>query len=126
MRGVIMSREKLHDVIKIIERAKLVLGVKTDTELANILEIKQPTVSSWRKRGNIDLISIIKRCDNVNMDWLIFGRGEMYKDGQANTVRGKILKMLDDMDEDQQRDILKSIEKEKFIEERMNEYRRAS
>jgi len=65
MRGVIMSREKLQDVIKIIERAKLVLGVKTDTELANILEIKQPTVSSWRKRGNIDLISIIKRCDNV-------------------------------------------------------------
>jgi hypothetical protein len=45
------------------------------------------------------------------MGWLIFGRGEIYKEGQVNTVRGKILKMLDDMDEDQQRDILKSIEK---------------
>lgn len=124
-----MSREKLHDVIKIIERAKLVLGVKTDTELANTLKIKQPTVSSWRKRGNIDLISIIKCCDNVNIDWLIFGRGEMYPDGLPNTVKGKILRMLDDMDEDQQRDVLKSLEKEKqwrLMSELLEERRMAS
>ena len=55
-----------------------------------------------------------------------FGRWEMYPDGPPNTVKGKILKMLDDMYEDKQRAILKNIEKEKFIEEILEERRRAS
>jgi len=121
-----MSSEKLQNATKIIERVKFALGVKTDDELANILKLKRSSVTSWRKRGKINLDAIVAICDNINMDWLIFGRGEMYPDGPPSTIKGKILKMLDDMDEDQQRDILKSIEKEKFIEERMNEYRRAS
>lgn len=47
------------DVRKVIERAKIALGVSTDTELAKLLGVKQNTISAWKTRGNIDLVSII-------------------------------------------------------------------
>lgn len=121
-----MSTEKTLDVKNIVERAKQVIGIKTDAELANLMNISSSAVSMWKIRGNIDLPSIITLCEKVNMDWLIFGRGEMYSDMKPDTVKGKILTMLDDMDEEQQREILKSIEKEKLIEELLEERRRAS
>jgi len=115
-----MSIKKLQDVIGIIERAKLVLGIKTDTELANILKINQSTVASWRRRGNIDLVAIINLCNNVSTDWLIYGKGS--PEDAADPITKKILTMLEGMDEEQKRDVLRYVKKEKLLEELLKKY----
>jgi len=115
-----MSKEKAFDVIGIIERAKKYLKIRTDTELATLLNIKQNTVSAWRKRGNIDLISVINLCANVSTDWLIYGKGSP-EDG-IDPVTKKILTMLEGMDEEQKRDVLRYVKKEKLLEELLKKY----
>lgn len=113
-----MSTEKALDVELIIERVKKCLGLKTNIELATRLNIKQNTISAWKKRGNIDFPKIITACEatGVSMDWLLYGKG-----GEcvvsSNDPTEKIMKMLESMTEEQRRDVLKYIEKEKLWEE---------
>lgn len=124
-----MSTKKALEVKKIIERVKVCLNLKTDIELANMLEIKQNTISAWRKRGNIDLPKIITLCEptGVSMDWLIYG-----KENQCSTcsttehdATSKIMDMLQSMTEEQKRDVLKYVEKEKLFEELMKKHKSA-
>ncbi|MBF0227983.1 MAG: helix-turn-helix domain-containing protein [Desulfamplus sp.] len=116
-----MSNEKLLDVIKIIERAKECLKIKTNTELANRLNLKQNTISAWKKRGNIDLTAVITLCATagVSIDWLLYGKGEcgLVEQVDKNDPKYKIVEMLDTMTEEQKRDVLKYAEKEKLFEE---------
>ncbi len=111
-----MSSKKSLDATEILARAKQALGIEKDTELAELLGVKHNTVSSWKSRGNIDLLSIVALCDNVNMDWLIFGRG--YPEGNGKTgVVEKIVSLVEEMEEDQQREILKHVQKEELLTE---------
>lgn len=118
-----MSREKSLDVQGIIDRAKQVLGISTDIELANLLGIKQNTVSSWKRRGNIDLVSIIKLCANVSTDWLIHGIGSAECGMETDRTTRMINTLLKDMDEEEKRSVLKNLEKDKFITEMMEKYK---
>ena len=104
-------------------RAKQALGLKTDTELAQILGVKHNTLSSWKKRGNIDLVSIVALCNKVNMDWLIFGRGEMTCEGGESGVVEKIVTLLEAMDKTQQREVLKHVQKEELLMSLLQEKR---
>jgi transcriptional regulator with XRE-family HTH domain len=61
---------------------------------------------------------------HVNFDWLLTGQGSMYNNaGQAlpqkrlDDVSDKIMVMLDGMNEEQRRDVLKYVEKEKLLME---------
>ena len=113
--------KKLLDVKKIIKRAKICLDLKTDTELANLLGVKQSTVSAWKRRGNIDLNKIITLCKNkgVSMDWLIYGEKTECPvcSEKSHDVESKIMEMLESMTEEQRRDVLKYVEKEKLFDE---------
>lgn len=59
----------------ILNRLKTALSVGTDTELADLLGIKKATLSNWRNRNSIDLPLVFSVCEQVNIDWLITGRG---------------------------------------------------
>jgi len=109
-----MSRKYVHDVKNILERAKAALGIKTDQELAELLNIKQTTLSSWKRRGNIDLASVIALCKDISADWLIYGKGEMVC-GEESDIVEKITSMLREMDQESQRDILKYVQKEELL-----------
>ena len=61
----------------IINEIKSHLNYKTDTELADFLGVKQPTISTWRKRNTIDYELIIAKCNDIDANWLITGEGEM-------------------------------------------------
>ncbi|SMC69484.1 Bacteriophage CI repressor helix-turn-helix domain-containing protein [Desulfocicer vacuolatum DSM 3385] len=113
-----MSRDNVLHVHNILMRVKLILNLKTDAELAKILEIKPTTISAWKRRGNIDLNKIITLCNpmNVSMDWLLYGKGEECIPA-ANDPTEKIIKMLESMTDEQRRDVLKYVEKEKLWEE---------
>lgn len=54
----------------ILDKLSKAIGVNTDTELANVLGVKQNTVSSWRSRGSIDFALIISKCDDIDLNWL--------------------------------------------------------
>ncbi|SLM27837.1 putative Bacteriophage CI repressor helix-turn-helix domain protein [Desulfamplus magnetovallimortis] len=116
-----MSIENSLDANKIIQRLKQVVNVKTNFELAEILEIKPNTISSWKKRGNLDLNKIISLCEyyKVSVDWLLYGKTEqcISSTTERQDPTDKILQMLETMTEEQKRDVLKYVEKEKLFEE---------
>lgn len=64
----------------IINEIKSHLNYKTDTELADFLGVKQPTISTWRKRNTIDYELIIAKCNDIDANWLITGEGSMLKE----------------------------------------------
>jgi len=74
-------QEKLskNAIISIIERLRVYYEVDTDTSLASFLGVRQNTISSWRSRGAIDLELIITKCDNINLNWLFFEEGPVYR-----------------------------------------------
>ena len=113
-----MSIKNSLDANKIIQRVKDVVGVKTNYELSELLEIKPNTISSWKKRGNIDLNKIISICEHykVSTDWVLYGKGGECVPA-ANDPTEKIMKMLESMTDEQRRDVLKYVEKEKLWEE---------
>jgi len=82
------------DIFSIIERAKLALNLRTDSELARKLEIKPSAISMWKQRGSIDLISLLNLCPNVSSDWLIYGnKSDSYEFELKNTI-DKMLKQF--------------------------------
>ena len=60
---------------EILNRLKSALSVGTDTELADLLGIKKATLSNWRNRNSIDFPLVFSVCEQVNIDWLVTGRG---------------------------------------------------
>ena len=52
----------------ILKKFKKAINIKTDTELAEILNIKSNTISSWKKRNTLDYAKIIEKCIDLNID----------------------------------------------------------
>lgn len=61
----------------IINDIKNHLSFKTDKEFAEFLGIKQNTLSTWRSRNMIDYDLIISKCDFIDANWLLTGKGDM-------------------------------------------------
>lgn len=66
----------------ILNRLKETKKFKTDTELANFLGISKSTLSNWYTRNSIDYDLLFSKCEQINIDWLITGRGLMFKNGE--------------------------------------------
>ncbi|MBB1149615.1 MULTISPECIES: helix-turn-helix domain-containing protein [unclassified Myroides] len=56
------------DANDVISRLKHLLGLKTDLELANLLEIKPNTLSSWKIRAMVRYDKIIEVCTKYKID----------------------------------------------------------
>lgn len=69
----------------ILKEIKKYYNFKTDGEFADFLGIKQNTLSNWSTRNSIDYDRIISKCDEIDANWLITGKGSMLK-LQNNTV----------------------------------------
>ncbi|MGE0085951.1 MAG: helix-turn-helix domain-containing protein [Desulfococcaceae bacterium] len=126
-----MSSKKELNVQEIIDRVKKCLSIKTDVELATALNINQSAISAWKRRGNINLNSIITICPNISLDWLIYGEGT--PDGKPESepeedIIKKTIIMMRELDTEGQRDVFKYIQKEKLlreIKEQFSEMRKA-
>ena len=68
----------------IINELKNYLNIKTDSEFAKFLGLKQNTISSWKSRNSLDYDLIISKCDQINANWLLTGEGEMLKSKVSN------------------------------------------
>lgn len=116
-----MSSEFSLNVKDIIGRVKKVLNADTDTKLSEILGISQAAISTWKKRGNIDLPLIFAKCKNTSLDWLIYGEGtpdgkpEFDPNDESIRIDQMILETLRGMDTDKKRYIAEYIEREKLF-----------
>lgn len=50
------------------------------SQMARILDITPQAVSTWLLRNTFDQELIYAKCDGINPDWLLTGRGSMLKD----------------------------------------------
>ncbi len=67
----------------IIKEIKKHLNFNKDGELANYLGVSQNTISSWKSRNTINYDLIISKCDFINANWLLTGKGEMLKNSYS-------------------------------------------
>jgi repressor LexA len=75
----------------ILKEIKKYYNFKTDGEFADFLGIKQNTLSNWATRNSIDYDRIISKCENIDANWLITGRGKMLKESNdyvSNKIEG--------------------------------------
>ncbi len=63
----------------ILSEIKNHLGIKKDAEFARYLGIKPQTLSSWYSRNTFDIDLLYAKCDFLNAEWLLTGKGEMIK-----------------------------------------------
>lgn len=67
------------DKTLILNKIKTYLNIDTDTEFAKYLDIKPQVLSNWRKRNTFDIDLIYTKCENVDANWLLTGKGSMLK-----------------------------------------------
>lgn len=74
-----MQQRKSQNAKDVLERLKIAYNIRNDTELAAFLGVARNTVSTWKTRNSIDYALVFAKCDNLNIDWLITGEGEIFK-----------------------------------------------
>ena len=67
------------DKTLILNRLKKAKKITSDTQFAKILGIKTSTLSSWKQRNSIDFEKIFANCEEISIDWLLTGEGNMLK-----------------------------------------------
>ncbi len=72
------------DKIAVIQRIKDALKISSDAELANRLGIKRSTLSNWKARNTIDFDVVFSKCESINADWLLTGKGPMLRDEEPS------------------------------------------
>ncbi len=112
---------------KIMERT----GLTSDKDVARALEISPQDFSNRKKRGTL-LPVIVEWAlrEKVSIDWLLTekeraeGGNEKIDQRPMDTVTEKIHQHLEQMCEDQKRDVLKYTEEKKLLSELMSERQR--
>lgn len=65
---------------EILNRLKEAYKIQKDSELAKFLGISKSTLSNWISRNSIDYDLVFSKCEHINLDWLLTGRGSMLKE----------------------------------------------
>ena len=129
-------------IILILDKIKKQKGLRTDKELANLLKIQPNTISTWKTRGTIPYKTLVAYCEQEGVDIkdLLSDEGmekkascpeqdrqKFYVADSRSTIYttkptiGKIVEMLEEMPDDDLREVLRFLEKEKFVKELIEE-----
>lgn len=65
-----------------LDAIKSYLNMQKNTEFARFLGISSQAVSNWYARNTFDAELLYTKCDFINADWLLTGRGLMLKEKQ--------------------------------------------
>ena len=79
-------------ILEIIDRIKIISNLKSDKEVADILEIKADTLSQWKKRNKIPYKELSKysNLQNVSLNWLLSEKGNMLLNNLIENKEKKI------------------------------------
>lgn len=72
---------------EILNRLKAAYNIQKDTELATFLGVSKSTLSNWVSRDSIDYDRVFSKCEHLNIDWLLTGRGSMLQ-SESMSPRG--------------------------------------
>src|SRR5690606_35930709 len=70
------------DVSRILDKLKQSIGVKTDKDLSDILQVRPNTISTWRMRNSMHYERLIQASliNNINLNELFFNREQELTD----------------------------------------------
>ncbi len=71
----------------ILNRLKEVYNIQKDIDLANLLGISKSTLSNWVSRDSLDYDRVFSKCEHINIDWLLTGRGSMLRDDDSLQIK---------------------------------------
>lgn len=77
---------------KMLDALKEYYNIKTNKALADILGISSQAVSNWYARNSFDAELIYTKCEGVNSDWLLTGKGSMIKTKTTHLNEGSEVK----------------------------------
>ena len=82
-------QEKTSNILvkDIINRLMAVYHVHTQTQLGDIIGVKQNVISGWISRDSIDLQEIIKNIDKIDLNWLVYGDEKKTSDFSQNVEK---------------------------------------
>lgn len=93
-------KEKQTDTIlnvpEIVKRAKMVLNLKRDNELAEYLGVARATLSNWCARNSIDFPLLFNKMQGIDYTWLLTGKGSpthQPKVCDSDLIRGEVEKV---------------------------------
>ncbi len=70
----------------VLNRIKEHYGFKSDAEFARFLDITPQNLSNWYTRNTFDVERIYTKCEEINPEWLLSGKGNMLKEAQDTTT----------------------------------------
>lgn len=74
---------------EVLNRIKEHFGFKSNAKLAAFLGIAPTTLSSWYSRDTFDIDIIYSKCVDLNLDWLLTGRGTVLL-SQPQTLQAEV------------------------------------
>jgi len=110
----------------VLDRLIPALGLKTDSELARLLDTAPSTISSWRKRNSVPFAICAKFAEehDWSLDWLMFGEGGTQQPSTTssqvtakNPRESAVLTLFRTLTEDEQREIQTAAEEKKRLRE---------
>ncbi len=73
-----MQTTTLYTAEALLDRLKRAYGLRNDAELARHLGLSSSSaIGNWRRRDTFDIKVLMERCSDLNLDWVIYGRGPM-------------------------------------------------
>jgi len=68
----------LRNLSEIINRIKQKFELKSDTQVAKLLNVEQNTLSSWKKRDKIpyEKLDEVALNNNISIEWILSGKEE--------------------------------------------------
>lgn len=74
------------DKLLILNNIKEHLKIRFDKDFADFLGIKTTTLAMWYKRNSYDVELLFNKCEFLNPEWLLTGKGEMLKEGAKSNL----------------------------------------
>lgn len=68
-----MSSINPHFDDAVLDRLKKTLNLKTDSQLADYLNVQPTVIANWRSRGRINATRVISKCESLDVHWILFG-----------------------------------------------------
>lgn len=70
----------------IFNRLKQIKGMESDAQLADFLGVTAATLSNWRRRNSLDYDVLLSKCEDVDLNYLLFGEQKAYSTNQSDTT----------------------------------------
>jgi hypothetical protein len=104
----------------VINRIKDAMKFNSDSEMCQRLEINRATLGNWILRDSIpySLCVIISESEGLSLDWLLTGKGTMFRNNLINTsskTEVEITDLISGFNEQEQHEILIFLKEKKRI-----------